>query len=94
MKRHENLRQVQQALLKDMLYTSPATGQSPWKVLVMDSFVQRLVSPVLRIADLRELGVTLHLYLYTVLIFYFVDNCMQRGRRYQTYRQYIFVSQP
>lgn len=64
MKRHENLRQVQQALLRDMLATDPSTGQSPWKVLVMDAFVQRLVSPVLRVSDLRELGVTLHLYPY------------------------------
>jgi hypothetical protein len=43
------------------MLTLPATSL-PWKVLVMDPFVQRLMSPVLRVADLRDLGVTLHLY--------------------------------
>lgn len=63
--RHHNLRQVQQGLLRDMLTLD---GDQFWKVLVMDSFVQRLLSPVLRVADLRDLGVTLHLYTTTIII--------------------------
>ena len=58
----ENLRQVQSHLIKEMLdMPSRDSNDIPWKVLVMDSFVQRLISPVLRVNDLREHGVTLHL---------------------------------
>lgn len=62
-KRHETLRQVQQSLLKDMLNLEGA----PWKVLILDSFVQKLISPVMRVAELRDLGVTLHLYFFLLL---------------------------
>lgn len=33
-----------------------------WKILILDSFCQSLVSCVLRVGDLREHGITLHLY--------------------------------
>lgn len=62
------LRQVQVSLLKDMLrfnakQDDPSQSQLSWKVLVLDLYTTRLISPVLRKVDLQELGVTLHLYL-------------------------------
>lgn len=44
-----------------------ATVDSPqeaaiWKILVMDGVGQRIISPMLKVNDLREHGVTLYLY--------------------------------
>ncbi|EOD22073.1 Sly1, SM superfamily protein, partial [Emiliania huxleyi CCMP1516] len=35
----------------------------PWKVLVYDSFCRDVISPLLKVGDLRKRGVTLHLLL-------------------------------
>ena len=37
-----------------------------WTVLVYDSLGQDIISPLLRVAELRENGVTLHLYVQSV----------------------------
>lgn len=40
---------------------SNSTGQeTDWKVLVYDRFGQDIISPLISIKELRELGVTLH----------------------------------
>lgn len=35
-----------------------------WKVLVLDTFTQAIISPILRVSDLRTLGVTVHTQLH------------------------------
>lgn len=52
-------------LLKQMLNYGSKGGDSsqcPWKVLILDAIGQKIMSPVLKVNDLREQGVTLHLY--------------------------------
>ena len=47
--------------------SSPGDGNAApiWKILVLDGVAQRLVSPTLKVNDLREQGVTLYLQLNT-----------------------------
>lgn len=43
--------------------TADASSEAPaWKVLVMDSVAQEILSPVMKVNDLRDNGVTLYLY--------------------------------
>eukprot|EP00051_Salpingoeca_urceolata_P031156 m.10522 g.10522 ORF g.10522 m.10522 type:complete len:632 (-) comp3809_c0_seq1:25-1920(-) len=58
-----SIRQRQLSALKRMLGFDPTEpNQEPvWKVLVYDLIGQDIISPLLSVADLRELGVTLHL---------------------------------
>lgn len=44
-----------------------ADGEPVWKVLVFDSLGRDVISSVLRVSDLREWGVTIHLYVGTAL---------------------------
>jgi hypothetical protein len=65
-----NLREKQAAALKRMLnFNAPLTKASvaepQWKVLVYDRFGQDIISPLLTVKELRDLGVTLHLNLHT-----------------------------
>lgn len=39
---------------------SSSSGETVWKVLVYDRFGQDIISPLISIKELRELGVTLH----------------------------------
>lgn len=39
---------------------SNSSGETVWKVLVYDRFGQDIISPLISIKELRELGVTLH----------------------------------
>jgi sec1 family domain-containing protein 1 len=39
-----------------------ATGPPVWKVLVLDQQTQDVLATVLRVQDLRDVGVTLHVY--------------------------------
>lgn len=34
----------------------------PWKVLIYDSFCRDIISPLLKVGELRKQGVTLHMY--------------------------------
>eukprot|EP00742_Colponemidia_sp_Colp-10_P008971 GILJ01009747.1.p1 GENE.GILJ01009747.1~~GILJ01009747.1.p1 ORF type:complete len:627 (+),score=102.30 GILJ01009747.1:99-1979(+) len=44
---------------------NPNLVPQTWKVLVYDRFGQDIIAPLLNVGDLRKLGVTLHLHLYT-----------------------------
>jgi hypothetical protein len=33
----------------------------PWKILIYDNFCRDVISPLLRVGDLRKNGVTLHM---------------------------------
>ncbi|KAK7098909.1 sec1 family domain-containing protein 1-like [Littorina saxatilis] len=65
-----NLREKQTAALKRMLnFNAPQTkanvAEPQWKILVYDRFGQDIISPLLTVKELRDLGVTLHLNLHT-----------------------------
>lgn len=51
----------------------PTLNSDPvWKVLIFDEFGRDIISSVLKVADLRENGVTVHMYAYIQnLKFYF-----------------------
>lgn len=63
-----SVRDAQRAALMDMLRAcsggslgSAAEGAEVWKVLVYDAAAREIIAPLLRVAELRSLGVTLHL---------------------------------
>ena len=65
-----NLREKQAAALKRMInFNAPQTkanaAEPQWKILVYDRFGQDIISPLLTVKELRDLGVTLHLNLHT-----------------------------
>jgi hypothetical protein len=41
-----------------------SAAEPVWKIIVFDKYGQDIISPLLNIRDLRELGVTLHLYVF------------------------------
>jgi len=45
------------------LLPQPLTGDPVWKFLVFDKLGQDVISSVLRVSDLREAGVTVHMQL-------------------------------
>lgn len=47
-------------------------AEDSWKVLIYDELGQQIISPLLRIADLREAGITLHMYYMTLLLTEFI----------------------
>jgi hypothetical protein len=55
-----NLRAVQKQLLKEMLSLEEGSSLI-WKILVFDEAGRRIISPILKLSELKELGVTLHL---------------------------------
>jgi hypothetical protein len=56
-----NLRAVQKQLLKEMLKLEDGSPLI-WKILVFDEAGRQIISPILKLSELKELGVTLHLY--------------------------------
>ena len=54
----KSLREKQRDNLSKMLKNI----DSLWKILILDRVGQEIVSPIFRKSDLRELGVTVHLY--------------------------------
>ncbi|KAK7473630.1 hypothetical protein BaRGS_00035108 [Batillaria attramentaria] len=65
-----SLREKQATALKRMLnFNAPLTkatvAEPQWKVLVYDRFGQDIISPLVTVKELRDLGVTLHLNLHT-----------------------------
>ncbi|XP_067654708.1 sec1 family domain-containing protein 1-like [Haliotis asinina] len=103
-----SVREKQIAALKRMLnFNQPLTKQSSaepqWKILVYDRFGQDIISPLLTVKELRDIGVTLHLQLHTdrdpipdVPAIYFVlptDENIQRicrDMQNQLYENYYF----
>ncbi|KAK6184523.1 hypothetical protein SNE40_006984 [Patella caerulea] len=87
------LREKQAAALRRMLnfnapITKASSNEPQWKILVYDRFGQDIISPLLTVKELRDLGVTLHLNLHSdrdtipdVPVIYFVmptDDNVQR----------------
>lgn len=65
-----SIREKQAAALKCMLnfnvpLAKSASTEPTWKVLVYDRFGQDIISPLISVRELRELGVTLHLLLHS-----------------------------
>ena len=61
-----NLRQRQKEAFVRMLdLTLSGDGEEVYKVLVLDRAGRDIVSPLIRVSDLRKHGVTLHLLLET-----------------------------
>lgn len=71
---------------------SPAEAERIWKVLIIDQTAKHILSPVLKVSDLREHGVTL--YLYEPLRVYFADDWMTRGIRLRTCLPFTLSHQP
>jgi hypothetical protein len=44
-----------------------ASGPPVWKILVLDQETKDILATVLRVQDLREIGVTLHVYVFSLL---------------------------
>ncbi|PNJ32615.1 SCFD1 isoform 7 [Pongo abelii] len=42
-----------------------STGEPVWKVLIYDRFGQDIISPLLSVKELRDMGITLHLLLHS-----------------------------
>lgn len=65
-----SLKEKQIAALKQMLNLNQhnvksSTSEPVWKILIYDRYGQDIISPLLSIKDLREMGVTLHLQLHS-----------------------------
>ncbi|CAH2328273.1 sec1 family domain-containing 1 isoform X1 [Pelobates cultripes] len=65
-----SIREKQTAALKRMLnfnvpVVKSTTGEPVWKVLIYDRFGQDIISPLLSVKELRDMGVTLHLLLHS-----------------------------
>lgn len=64
------LREKQIAALKQMLSLNQAQAKAKaaepvWKILIYDRFGQDIISPLISVRELRELGVTLHVQLHS-----------------------------
>ncbi|XP_062824310.1 sec1 family domain-containing protein 1 [Anolis carolinensis] len=64
------IREKQTVALKRMLnFNVPpvknSTGEPVWKVLIYDRFGQDIISPLLSVKELRDMGITLHLLLHS-----------------------------
>ncbi|XP_058018193.1 sec1 family domain-containing protein 1 isoform X2 [Ahaetulla prasina] len=65
-----SIREKQTGALKRMLnFNVPpvknSTGEPVWKVLIYDRFGQDIISPLLSVKELRDMGITLHLLLHS-----------------------------
>jgi hypothetical protein len=56
-----SLRERQTAAITSMLTLSDDPDATPWKVLIYDTVCRDILSPLIKVGDLRRLGVTLHL---------------------------------
>lgn len=46
------------------LSSNPNLDEPQWKILIYDDFGQDIISPLLSVKELRDLGVTAYLYLF------------------------------
>ncbi|KAK6636247.1 hypothetical protein RUM43_009905 [Polyplax serrata] len=65
-----SLRDKQLAALKQMLNLNqvqfkPKVSEPVWKILIYDKYGQDIISPLISVKELRELGVTLHMQLHS-----------------------------
>lgn len=58
-----------------------ASGPPVWKILVLDHETKDILATVLRVQDLREIGVTLHVYVFFLLLacLWVSDNFRHKG---------------
>ncbi|KAI4060471.1 SCFD1 isoform 2 [Pan troglodytes] len=68
-----SIRERQTVALKRMLnfnvpHIKNSTGEPVWKVLIYDRFGQDIISPLLSVKELRDMGITLHLFLTNISI--------------------------
>jgi hypothetical protein len=62
------LKTQKNSLLKMLnLNAESQDSQVVWKVLIYDKQGQDIISPSLRLGDLRKAGVTLHMFYYLIL---------------------------
>ncbi|KAG3261041.1 sec1 family domain containing 1 [Ictidomys tridecemlineatus] len=71
-----SIRERQTVALKRMLnfnvpHVKNSTGEPVWKVLVYDRFGQDIISPLLSVKELRDMGITLHF-----LLGFFFSSCL------------------
>lgn len=50
-----------------------AEGDPIWKVLVFDDLGRDVISSVLRVSDLRAMGVTMHMYVYSTFSIEYIN---------------------
>uniref|UniRef100_A0A8D1VYM5 Sec1 family domain containing 1 n=1 Tax=Sus scrofa TaxID=9823 RepID=A0A8D1VYM5_PIG len=65
-----SIRERQTVALKRMLnfnvpHVKNSAGEPVWKVLIYDRFGQDIISPLLSVKELRDMGITLHLLLHS-----------------------------
>ena len=76
------------------------TNDCVWKVLIYDQLGQEIIAPLLRISDLRENGITMHMYipmdidallelLYFLFICTYLGSCTLKDIRFQMFQQCI-----
>jgi sec1 family domain-containing protein 1 len=51
------------------LKVPPASGPPIWKILILDQRTKDVLATVLRVQDLRDVGVTLHVYVLLHYVF-------------------------
>jgi hypothetical protein len=63
LKAAQSLRDLQQSSLVNLLnFNDPSSSTLPsWKVLILDARAQDVLATTLRVSDLRDNGVTLHM---------------------------------
>ena len=59
-----NLNQKPEPVSADQVI--PMASNAEWKVLIFDTFGRDVISSVLRVNDLRENGVTVHMYALSI----------------------------
>eukprot|EP01060_Flectonema_neradi_P032339 TRINITY_DN511_c4_g1_i1.p1 TRINITY_DN511_c4_g1~~TRINITY_DN511_c4_g1_i1.p1 ORF type:complete len:596 (+),score=113.09 TRINITY_DN511_c4_g1_i1:84-1871(+) len=57
--RQTSLRQLTRSTLEDILGFSGEQTSSDWSVLIYDDFAMGLIAPILKVGDLRKMGITL-----------------------------------
>ncbi|VDN87854.1 unnamed protein product [Brugia pahangi] len=78
---NETIRMRQIASLKQLLNLNQPLPVSMavepvWKILILDRYGQDIISPLLTIKQLRDMGITLHLYLLIVFSINYSRYCL------------------
>lgn len=92
-----NLNNATDGISNPLTNLAKASGKIPvpqgppvWKVLILDQYTKDVLATVLRVQDLRDVGVTLHvcvreLFLYEIRIDCPAASCTPLDLRYRTY---------
>lgn len=52
---------LKQMLNLNQVQSKPKVAEPVWKILIYDKYGQDIISPLISVKELRELGVTLHM---------------------------------